>query len=165
MNKRLLLFSILFSLINFYFIYRSQNVAHGGEVIVLILPALWIVGFIMLFMFYRLNNTIIKGILNKIIFIFCTPIPTLLFIFSYFIWVTKFESQKTEKIYIKNGYTVKETNYPFRNRTEFRSNNESKTGEFLLDSVKLYDKNARKYKTDIYEGWERFLDLEKVNEN
>lgn len=157
MSKRLLIFSIIYSLLNFYFIYRSQNVAHGGEIIVLILPTLWIVGLLSLFILYRYDKEIVKGILNKVIFVFCTPIPTLLFLFGYYIWVTKFESQKTEKIYKKNGYVIKETNYPYRDRTEYRSNNDSKTGELLIDSVKYYDKEEKRYKTDIYEGWERFL--------
>jgi len=157
MSKRLLIFSVLYSLLNFYFIYKSQNVAHGGEIIVLILPAQWIVGLLSLFILYRYNNEIVKGSLNKVLFIFCTPIPTILFLFGYYIWVIKFESCKTEKIYKINGYIVKETNYPYGDRTEYRSNNDSKTGELLIDSVRYFDKTEKRYRTDTYEGWERFL--------
>jgi hypothetical protein len=157
MSKRLLIFSIIYTFLTFYFIYRSQNVAHGGEIIVLILPTLWIVGLIVLFILYRLDKQIKKNIANKFLFTLCTPIPTWLFLFGYYIWLTKFESQKTVITYNKNGYIVKETNYPYRDRTEYRSNFDSKTGEFLMDSVKRYDKNAKKFKTDIYTGWERFL--------
>ena len=144
----------------FYFIYRSQHVAHGGEIIVLILPTLWIVGLLLLLLLYRYDKKVKKNILNKFLLIFCTPIPTLLFLFGYYIWVTKFESQKTVKNYKKNGYIVKETNYPYRDRTEYRSNFDSETGELLIDSVKRFDKDEKKYKTDIYKGWERFIDRE-----
>ncbi len=157
MSKRLLIFSIIYSFVTYYFIYRSQNVAHGGEVVVFVLPTLWMIGFILLFILYRHDKQIKKTILNRILFLFCTPIPSLLFFLGYYVWFTKFESQKTEVTYKKNGYTVKETNYPYQDRTEYRSNNDSKTGEFLLDSVKYFDKAERKYKTDRYEGWERLL--------
>ncbi len=157
MSKRLLIFSIIYSALTFYFIFSSQNVAHGGEIIVIILPTLWVVGIFLLFILYRYDKQIKKNILNKFLFAFCTPIPTLLFLFGYYIWVTKFESQKTVKTYRKNGYIVKETYYPYQDRTEYRSNFDSQTGEFLVDSIKRYDKSDKKFKTDLYTGWERFL--------
>ena len=52
---------------------------------------------------------------------------------------------------------IKKTNFPFRNRTEYRSNNDSKTGELLIDSVRYYNKETKSMKTDAYKGWERFL--------
>ncbi|TDL99634.1 MAG: hypothetical protein C4K58_07005 [Flavobacteriaceae bacterium] len=124
---------------------------------VLILPILWIIGLFLLYILYRYDKKILNGNLNKFLFIICTPIPTVLFLLGYYIWETKFESQKTENIYNKNGYIVKVTNYPYRDRTEYRSNFDSKTGELLIDSVKYYNKEEKKYITETYEDWERFL--------
>ena len=153
MSKKLLLFSIIFSFVTFYFVYLSQNVAHGGEVIFLILPVIWVLGILLLYILYRYDKKIILGRLNKVLFILCTPIPVLFFFFASYICAT----QKTEKIYNKNGHIIKETKFTFKNRIEYRSNNDSKTGELLIDSVRYYDKETKSLKTDIYKGWERFL--------
>ena len=153
MSKKLLFFSIVFLLVNFYFVYSIQNVAHGGEVIFVILLVIWVLGISLLYILYLCDKKIIFGKLNKILVIFCTPIPILVFYFAHYIIAT----QKSIKVYNKNGYAIKETKFIFQNRIEYRSNNDSKTGEFLIDSVRYYDKEAKSLKTDTYEGWERFL--------
>lgn len=154
MSKKLLILSIIYSSFTFYLISSSQNFAHGAEIIfILLLPVLWIVGFVFLYILYRFDKKIILGKLNKVLFVLCTPIPVLLFLFASYICKT----HKTEKIYNKNGLIIKETNFTFRDRTEYRSNNDSKTGELLIDSVRYYDKETKSFKTDIYKGWERFL--------
>ena len=153
MSKKLLLFSIIFSFVTFYLIYISQTVAHGGEVVFVILPVIWILGIVVLYILYRYDNKILLGKLNKVLLALCTPLPVVLFLFASYIYTT----QKTEKIYNKNGLIIKETNFTFLNRTEYRSNNDSKTGELLIDSVRYYNKETKNFKTDIYKGWERFL--------
>ncbi|MFV8364048.1 hypothetical protein ACNQGO_11750 [Flavobacterium sp. ZT3P35] len=153
MSKKLLLFSIIFTFVNSYFVYLSQKVVHGGEVIFVFLLVIWILGIVLLYILYLFDKKIIVGKLNKVIFFFCTPIPVLFFFFASYICAT----QKIENIYVQNGHIIKETKFIFQKRIEYRSDNDSKTGELLIDSVTYYDKETERLKTDTYEGWERFL--------
>lgn len=152
MSIRLFIFSIIYSFLTFYFINADKNAVHGSGLIIL-LPLIWIIGFILLFVLYRYDKKIVRGKLNKILLVICSPIPVIVFFFGAHIC----ETQKTENIYRKNGYIVKESIFIFQDRTEYRSNNDSKSGELLIDSVRYYNKETKRFKVDIYEGWERFL--------
>ena len=55
---------------------------------------------------------------------------------------------------------MKETRYPYRKETEFRSNYDSKDGKMLMDSVIRYDEDKKEYVTDYYTDSERFFNLE-----
>jgi hypothetical protein len=160
-NFKFFIFFLVYTFLTIFFIYHSQNVAHGGEVIYFILPTLWILGSLILLTICWLNKQKKKNIWTVFIIILCTPIPTWIFLYGYNIWVTKYEFQKTQKIYKKNGYVVKEYDFIYQDRKEFRSNFDSKTGELLLDSVYRYDKDKQKHVTDIYTGWERLLESER----
>lgn len=160
-NLKFFIFFLVYSFLTIFFIYRSQNVAHGGEIITLILPVLWVLAGLILIGIYWLNRQKKKNSWTIIILISCTPIPTWIFLCGYNIWITKYRPQKIQKMYTKNGYIVKEYDFIYQDRKEFRSNFDSKTGELLLDSVYRYDKEKQKHITDIYTGWERFLESER----
>jgi len=155
MNKRFLIFSILYTACTIYLINGSQSAAHGGETIVILLPLFWVVAGIIFIVVYRADKFKKRNKLNTLLLIFCTPLPALFFIGGFYIWITHFEFQATQNVYTRNGYIVKEVHYSYQKKTEYWSNFESPNNYYLMDSVVRYDTKEKKYLTEIYKGWER----------
>ena len=156
LSKRLILFFLAYSFINYYLISIMRSGAHGSEFFITLLKGFWVISAVILLFIYLPFKRQQINLVSKVFLFFCTPIPILILLFGY----NELQNIKHETVYTRNGYKVKETRYPYRKETEYRSNYDSRNGEMLMDSVIGYDDEKKKYVTDYYIDSERFFNPE-----
>ena len=147
MDKRILIFSILYFLITALFILDISRDEIRSIEYILIFPAFWIFGIICLYILSKKTNINYRKTINRIGFIICTPLP---YIVVYIIWL--FIHPMPSKIvqYSINGKEVREIHFAYPDESdrkiEYWSTTDSISSyhsmdeiEYGLDSVLYFD--------------------------
>ena len=157
MNKKLLIFSILYTIITVFFFIDISRDQSNSLAYVYIFPAFWLIGGIILGLLLRSGKVKVEG-WNTIGFLFSTPLPTfVLFTLTKAINPSPEYTQERNK----NGHRIKEIKYaggilkPERKEywTSLDSITETNpyplTEEYHLDSIIYYDKSGQVSKKEL----------------
>lgn len=77
MSGNLISFCLIYNVITVAAIYRSENVAHGAEAMIMLLLVFWCVAALFLYLMYRFEPFSFNTP-NKILLFLSTPIPSIL---------------------------------------------------------------------------------------
>ena len=147
MDKRILSFSLIYSFSTSLFIFDIFRDPIRSIEYILIFPAFWIIGAIGLYILSKKSKINYKKNLNKIAFIFGTPLP---YVFAYFTWLFVYPAPSKIVYHLINGKEEREDHYQYPDhhdrKVEYWSSEHSissyqKIGEikYKLDSVYYFD--------------------------
>lgn len=163
-NMILFVYAILYTLISINFIADMKNNESGSLLYIAVFPIFWIVAGLLFGILFWLKIIKIKTILDYIVLIFSTPVPTLIFAF---IWTmvsfSRSPGPKTTTEFNKDGHRWKETKFEYSignlKRIEYYRSQDTVTDTqqfpthdiWLKDSIWIfYDVNGKVEKTEDY---------------
>lgn len=163
MDKRLLIFSILYTGLTVYFFYDIQQDQSASIAYLFIFPAFWVItgGFLGLTMW--LGKIKVDNTWNILGLTFSTPGPTWLFIFLWTFWPGK-DSPASTYEHNDNGHRIREITYQRSTsdltpkRKEYWKSIDSISAEnpfpatdnYSLDSIIYFDKSGNIENKEIY---------------
>ncbi|WP_210488461.1 hypothetical protein [Rufibacter aurantiacus] len=157
MDRRILIFSILYTIITIFFFINISKDQSNSLTYVYIFPIFWVLGGITLGLLLWLGRVKMKG-WNTVGFLFSTPLPTFVLIT---IVKTMNPSPEYTQEHNKNGHRIKEVKYSGGilkpERKEYWTSVDSVTEknpyplseEYRLDSIIYYDKSGQVSKKEV----------------